>query len=171
MPKLKCTAYAIQSDRFKREADYAFANSRIGRSRHHGQRGGDTGWTRDTENPDVYAVAEHFAEVIASRSRRREPNLKEQFKEHIERWKRETGHMSSIAKATSHPSYLRIIGLSRYSRDHQLEKLLLTEMDTEPDHWFAALTAITGENPVMPEDDFDMAVERWLDWGRARGII
>jgi hypothetical protein len=24
---------------------------------------------------------------------------------------------------------------------------------------------------VQPEDDFDIAVERWLEWGRKKGIL
>ncbi len=171
MPKLKCShmAYEARPDRIMREADYKFARSRIHRSKQRRQPI-DTDWTGD-ESPNVYAVAEHFAEVIAARNRLKEPNLEQLFDENVQLWKRETGHASSVAKAISHASYLRVIGLSKYSRDHQLEKLLLTEMKTEPDHWFAALTAITGENPVKPEDDFDTAVQRWLDWGKSKEII
>jgi hypothetical protein len=44
-------------------------------------------------------------------------------------------------------------------------------MQAEPDYRFAALTAITGENPVKPEHDFDEAVNAWVGWGRERGII
>jgi len=51
------------------------------------------------------------------------------------------------------------------------DKRSLLEIQEEPDHWFAALTAITGEGPVQPQHDFDEAVEAWLEWGRQKGII
>lgn len=97
--------------------------------------------------------------------------LERSFREQVNRWKDETGHLSSITKAIAHPSYLRIIGLAKNSSDHQIEKLLLNELEAEPDHWFAALSAITGEDPVKPEDDFDDAVAAWLEWGRKKEII
>jgi hypothetical protein len=97
--------------------------------------------------------------------------LEQSFREQVERWKNETGHLSSVLKAIVHPSYLRIIGLARNSSGHEIERLLLRELETEPDHWFAALTAITGEDPVRPEHDFDDAVGAWLSRGRERGIL
>ena len=106
---------------------------------------------------------------------RRQPDtsqrLESLFREQVTTWKRETGHLSSVTKARSHPSYLRIIGLARSSSGRKLERLLLKELESEPDHWFDALTAITGANPVEPEHDFDEAVGAWLSWGRERGII
>ncbi len=71
----------------------------------------------------------------------------------------------------AHPSYLRIIGLSNLSTRNDVERLLLLELQDEPDHWFAALTAITGEDPVSPEHDFDEAVAAWIEWGRHNGVI
>ena len=91
--------------------------------------------------------------------------------EHIERWKSDTIHCSSLTKRLAHPSYLRIIGLSRNFTNYEVERALLQELQTDPDHWFAALSAITGEDLAQQEHDFDEAVEAWLAWGRERGII
>lgn len=96
--------------------------------------------------------------------------IEREFQRLSEEWKETTLHWSSITKMIAHPNYLRIIGLATISRE-QVERLLLKELQSEPDHWFEALTAITGENPVNPQDDFDEAVNAWLDWGRQRGII
>jgi hypothetical protein len=93
------------------------------------------------------------------------------FREQVEIWKDQTSHLSSITKAIAHPSYLRIIGLAKESTDHEIERLLLHELESEPDHWFAALAAVTGEDPVKPEHNFDESVGAWLAWGRERGII
>ena len=118
-----------------------------------------------------YEVAHHFARVISERRRYDTTQLEISFRKHVEKWKRDTGHLSSVTKAVSHPRYLRIVGLSRHSRGYEIERLLLKELESEPDHWFDALTAVTGEDPVKPEDDFDEAVRAWLSWGHKRGII
>jgi hypothetical protein len=51
--------------------------------------------------------------------------------------------------------------------------LILEELQAEPDHWYWALQAITGENPVPAEVDGDMRRIRdaWLEWGRQQGLI
>lgn len=118
-----------------------------------------------------YAIAVHLAKAIQERRQDDQHLLAKSFHENVDRWKDETAHLSSITKALAHPSYLRIIGLANKSTDHSIERLLLHELEAEPDHWFAALTAITGEDPVKPEDDFDGAVNAWLQWGKTRGII
>jgi len=139
-----------------RETDYAYARVRAAK---HGrlERG--------------YEVASHFAKNIAARRRNENETLEKLFREHSERWKEDTRHLSSITKMISHPSYLRIIGLAGKSYGHGLERLLLQELQSEPDHWFAALTAISGEDPVKPEHDFDQSISAWLEWGRQMGII
>src|SRR5947209_7574030 len=110
---LRARGYMKMDERTMREDDYAYARTRALGHKHGGrlERG--------------YEVATHFAQVIAARNRSQEPDLERAFQENVEKWKDETGHLSSLTKALSHPSYLRIIGLAKYSTDHQLEKLLL----------------------------------------------
>ena len=91
--------------------------------------------------------------------------------EHIERWKSETKHWSSMARRIAHPSYLRIIALAKSFTNHEVERALLQELQKKPTHWFAALAAITNENPVQSEYNFDEAIAAWITWGRERGII
>lgn len=93
------------------------------------------------------------------------------FQREAERWKEDSMHWSSMSRIVSHPSYLRIIGLAGQAKEREIEKLILAEMESEPYHWFDALEAITGQNPVRPEDDFDAAVNAWLEWGRQEGIV
>jgi hypothetical protein len=144
---------------FSRERDYAYAKARVKglKPGRHLERG--------------YDVAIHFAEMIAIRRRNECLDLEASFRIQVALWKDETGHLSSITKAIAHPSYLRIIGLARYSTNCEIERLLLRELESDPDHWFAALSAITGEDPVKLEDDFDEAVAAWLKWGHQKGII
>jgi hypothetical protein len=86
-------------------------------------------------------------------------------------WKNDTMHWSSVTRMIAHPNYLRIIRLAGEFRNREVEKLILEELMYEPDHWFDALVAITGENPVGAHDDFDQSVEAWLEWGRQQRII
>src|SRR5882672_12661671 len=89
--------------------------------------------------------------------------LRRLFYEHVERWKNDTQHWSSMPRITSHPSYLRIIGLAGEFGKKAIEKLILQELEADPYHWFDALEAISGKNPVRPDDDFDTAVNAWLE--------
>ncbi|MGD0459120.1 MAG: hypothetical protein ABSC21_15400 [Terriglobia bacterium] len=100
-----------------------------------------------------------------------EAGLVHSFRELVEQWKNNTGHWSSTTRRIADPSYLRIIGLARNSTGHQIERLLLHELQNEPDDWFDALAAITGVDPVKPEHDFDEAIDAWVEWGREKGII
>ncbi len=101
----------------------------------------------------------------------RRQKLRQLFRAEVEQWKKDTQHWSSVTKMLAHPSYLRVVGLSRYSAGSEIERLLLEELGNEPDYWFDALAAVTGENPVRPNYDFDESVNAWLEWGRQKGII
>ena len=89
-----------------------------------------------------------------------------ELRRHMALWKDETSAQSSIHVMAMHPSYQRIIGMGRPALP-----LLLQELQREPNQWFWALNAITGEDPGEPYEDFDLAVERWLSWGRERGYL
>src|SRR5262245_43626858 len=95
-----------------------------------------------------------------------ETSLPERFHTLVERWKRERGPHSSSARLTNHPAYQEIIALGP-----AVVPLLLQELERAPDHWFRALNALTGANPV-PEASRgkirDMA-DAWLHWGRDHG--
>jgi hypothetical protein len=121
--------------------------------------------------PDHSGVADLGQMPTGNNGKERAEKLERTFREHVERWKSDTQHLSSVTKMLAHPSYLRVIGLAGESADHEIERLLLAELREEPDYWFDAMTAITGENPVGPDDDFDAAVNAWLEWGRGRGFL
>lgn len=158
MPRECATRYLRRvDDRSIRERDYASAYRRVSLSR--GRRG------------HVYELSRDLAELLRTRRQRRSLSLANSFHEQVSLWKDETAHLSSETKAIAHPSYLRIIGLAKESTGHEIERLLLHELEAEPDLWFAALAAVTGEDPVKPEHDFDESVAAWLAWGRDKGII
>lgn len=82
------------------------------------------------------------------------------------RWRRETAIYSSVTKIAMHPAYQRIIGMGPNAIP-----FILRELQQEPDHWFWALNAITGENPVAPEDAGDIVkmTAAWLEYGKRHG--
>ena len=92
--------------------------------------------------------------------------LASRFREYAETWRRQTRHLSSVAKMVSHPAYLAIIGMG-----YEAIPLLLIELRDRPDHWFAALNRITNEDPVPPGSTFGEAAEAWLAWGRKKGYL
>ncbi|MGH1397103.1 MAG: hypothetical protein ACRAVC_24170 [Trichormus sp.] len=92
--------------------------------------------------------------------------IESQFLELAEQWRRETGMLSVISKISMHPAYQRIIGMGQ-----PVVPLIMRELESEPDHWFWALSAITGANPVKPEQrgKLQQMAEAWIEWGRANG--
>jgi hypothetical protein len=92
-----------------------------------------------------------------------------EFRRHVSKWKRDTLHLSSVGRMTTHGSYLRIIALA--SASPELLSVLLYELETNPDHWFIALNAITGEDPVPAGSTFAEAVSSWTAWGRQKGLL
>lgn len=83
-------------------------------------------------------------------------------------WKQAKEVKSSYSEMISHPAYLRIIGLGS-----QTVPLILGELKREPDYWFDALTALTGEDPIKAEDagDLKKMSATWIEWGRNHGFI
>jgi type I restriction enzyme M protein len=85
-----------------------------------------------------------------------------------ERWHSETGLHSSIPKKLKHPAYRKIITLGRAAVPH-----ILRELETRPAYWFAALSEITGAEPV-PESarrSVKKTAAAWLEWGRGQGYL
>lgn len=52
--------------------------------------------------------------------------------------------------------------------------LLIDELAREPDHWFVALSAITGkEDVIQPNDEGDLEkmTEAWLTWAKNESYL
>jgi hypothetical protein len=81
--------------------------------------------------------------------------LEATFLELAAQWERETGMLSLVQKMVMHPAYQRIIGMGQ-----PVVPLILR-----------ALEAITGANPVLPEQRgrLDEMAAAWLAWGRENG--
>lgn len=92
--------------------------------------------------------------------------LDETFSFLADQWKKERGPSSSTTDLAMCPSYQRIIGLGP-----AVVPSLLRELERQPDHWFWALKAITGADPI-PEASRGKVREMarlWIEWGQAQG--
>jgi len=91
----------------------------------------------------------------------------ENFQALVEAWRQEVQFLSSVTEMSLHPAYQRIIGMGA-----SVLPLLLRELENRPDHWFWALTAITGVDPVQPEDRgrIEKMSESWLKWGKEQEL-
>ena len=96
------------------------------------------------------------------------PEIERRFNDLAEKWAAETAHHSSMSTIVLHGSYQEIIGLGR-----DVLPLILGRLSTDPNHWFWALRAIAGEDPVPAADvgKFDAMRQAWLQWGRSRGLV
>jgi hypothetical protein len=86
------------------------------------------------------------------------------FHELVAIWKRERGPHSSSARLAEHPAYQGIIAMGP-----AVVPLLLRELEREPDHWFRALHALTGADPVpvASRGKIREMASAWLQWGRS----
>lgn len=95
-------------------------------------------------------------------------DLRRKFNALCSEWKSATRLTSSSSDIVMHPAYQRIIGLGP-----EVIPLVLSELRDHGGHWFWALRALTGENPIDPSDvgRVKRMAHAWLEWGKARGLI
>ena len=93
--------------------------------------------------------------------------LEATFNELVKQLNRETG-LDSVGKRTvEHPAYQQVIGMGEVALPLIFRQM---ESDAGP-HWFEALKAITGANPVPRElwGKIRAMEQVWLEWGREQG--
>lgn len=76
-------------------------------------------------------------------------------------WKAARTPTSSARRMAEHPAYRAIIALGRPA-----VSLILDELRREPDHWFIALSEITGASPVPAESRGNLSAmtDAWVKW-------
>ncbi|HEX8913040.1 MAG TPA: N-6 DNA methylase [Humisphaera sp.] len=81
-------------------------------------------------------------------------------------WERAEPTGEDLDDLTAHPAYQRIIAMGT-----RAVRFLLKRLEREPEHWFPALYAITGANPVPPEaeGEIEKMADAWIAWGREQG--
>lgn len=91
------------------------------------------------------------------------------FRSLADEWRRQTAGLPRVKDRLSHPVYLQIIDWGEDAVPHILSEL----MNREPDHWFEALSQITGANPVPLQSRGNVRemADAWVRWGRLHGWI
>ncbi len=92
--------------------------------------------------------------------------LAKRFQQLAAEWKEKSALLSAPEQIAMLDSYQRIIGIGTPAIP-----LILRELSREPDHWFWALRAISGVNPVAPEarGNLEAMTAAWLAWGKRKG--
>jgi hypothetical protein len=91
------------------------------------------------------------------------------FQQLVTDWRQQRGAKPSMAQAAMCSAYQNIVGMGQTA-----VPLLLRQLQSEgatPDHWFWALKAITGVDPVPDNERGDLMrmAQRWLEWGDQQG--
>ncbi len=95
----------------------------------------------------------------------------ESIEQHVARllatWRDETAYSSSSSAITGHPAYQELIDLGASA----LPSLFRDLEQTGDGHLSKALTAITGAQPIAPEDrgQIRKIAASWLNWARENG--
>ena len=94
-------------------------------------------------------------------------NLRRRFHTLRASWKAGTAFLSSISAMVAHPSYQEIIAMGP-----AVVPLIVDEMKRDPDQWFWALQALTGENPVplTAQGNMKEMTAHWLKWAEDNGF-
>jgi hypothetical protein len=92
--------------------------------------------------------------------------LEFKFRGLAQQWQQETALLSRLDQKVLHPAYQQIIGIGA-----EVLPLIFLELEQQPNHWFWALKAITGANPIKPEHRgrVKLMAQDWLKWGRDHG--
>jgi hypothetical protein len=93
--------------------------------------------------------------------------LRETVEMLVQKWRHDTGDISSGTERLAHPAYRAVVGLGTQAVPH-----ILRELRRDPNDWFSALREITHENPVTPNQrgDVHAMADAWIKWGEAHGF-
>lgn len=128
--------------------------------------------------PGIRKVVNARGHIYATRQQRQldarkifialEPSVESQFRALATKWKEDTKLTSSSSEMILNPSYQRIIGLGP-----EVIPLVLKDLQESGCHWFWALQALSGKNPIKAEDAgrVKKMAQAWLEWGRENGLI
>ena len=92
--------------------------------------------------------------------------IHKKFNELSAKWKDEVRFISSSDEIANNKNYLKIIEIGP-----EVLPFIFNELSSKPGHWFHALNAITGENPVKPEHrgNLKLMTRDWLAWAKKHG--
>jgi hypothetical protein len=131
----------------------------------------DTGEsTFPEEAGEENVVAIELKQTVTRKDRMHEidPELEQKFNRLAEQWRQKTMFMSRAADITADFTYYQIVGLGP-----AIIPLILRQVQGGEGHWFLALRALTGDDPVKAEEAGHLAkmAQSWIEWGKRRGLI
>ncbi len=93
------------------------------------------------------------------------PDVKAAFQRLSSTWQKDVLFLSSSQARENHPAYRQIIALGSAVLPY-----LLRDVEERQTHWFGALKAITGVDPVPMDQagNIGLMAEAWLKSGRER---
>ncbi len=105
-------------------------------------------------------------ENILNKNAEISPEIIDKFYALASDWEKEVAGLSSTAQMSQHPAYQEIINMGT-----KIVPLLLSELKKNPLYWLSALSAITGENPIKPEQRgrVKQMASAWIEWGKNQG--
>jgi hypothetical protein len=108
-----------------------------------------------------------YEEFLRSQNQECE-EIQTEFNELVRLWKHARSAASSSTVIAMHPAYQRIIGMGKPALP-----LILRELSHQLDHWFWALKAISGDDPIPMEHRGKMKqmAADWLRWGHEKGYV
>lgn len=117
---------------------------------------------------DPSRTSDEVAEELLLLAKSEHEGIESEFVSSSTTWKAERQALSSTTAIVMHPAYQRIIGMGKPALP-----LILRELSRELDHWFWALKAISGEDPVPIEHRGKMKqmAQDWLQWGHEKGYV
>ncbi len=147
-PRRKRAAYSWVVDRHETRTAHLNRTGQIV------YRRDDCDWKEIPFAPRIEKVLKHFLVEV-------------KFQTLAEEWKRES-RFASTGNQFVLPSYQKIIGLGPNA-----VPAILRDLQKETNHWFWALAALTGENPVPPQSVGNVKAMRqaWIDWGKQHGHL
>ena len=120
----------------------------------------------DSAQAVVLRVVEQLSVTDVGENTESASPLTRRFQELATQWRTDTAYFSFMQQRAMHSAYQQIIGLG-----WPVVPLLLRELERQPEHWFWALQAITGEQPASRAETTAATTDAWLKWGRERGIV
>lgn len=107
-------------------------------------------------------ILEHYFEPVSRKT------LYIEFFELAEQWKNETKYYSSNTDICMHPAYQQIMGFGP-----RVLTFIFIDLKHELNHWFWALSMITGIDPVPHDKRGDLESMRtiWLDWAKKNSYL
>jgi len=147
------TGVAALQDRFSQDAYVSQESEQVGRPIRRLLR---IGWEMGRSTSITESEASLSSDALAQR-----------FQHLAKIWREECAHLSSIREMVLHSAYQQIVGMGPSALP-----FIFAELERKPDHWFWALRAITGEDPVPSEHRGNVAqmARDWLQWASKRGI-